>query len=299
MFVDWITPRLLRAPEDGTGAGAAAGDPPAGDGGAQPKWFEGDRWQGDTKTFIEAKGLSKFEDPNEAISHLIGMGQAADKRFGRPIDSVLDKPKEGQPLHEWRRANAGAVGLPKDLPESIAWDKGLEDRFRSVVFERGLSQDDVKAMTGLYAEHVKGMMDATERAISDANSAMMADLQRTFAGATEEKIAQARQAAQVVGERTGLDASGIEAVASVLTTKTGGDAATIRFFAALGEMMGEDKGRGFGAGNGGMAMTAAEAQTKLAEMRAPGGAFFEAKTAADRARIGEEIERLTKIATKL
>lgn len=120
-------------------------------GNAGAKWFEAERWQGDAKTFIEAKGLTKYEDPNEAISHLIGMGQAADKRFGRPLDSVIDKPGTDQPLTEWRRQNAGVFGLPEaadgyaverpaDLPDNIAWDGELEGKFRSMAFDRGFSR---------------------------------------------------------------------------------------------------------------------------------------------------------------
>lgn len=306
MFVKWNSPRILRSAGGGDG-GAGGGGGTGEDQGSAPKWFETDRWGDEARGYIEAKGLNKFEDPNEAISHMIGIGQAADKRFGRPIDTVMDKPTDGQPLQEWRRENAALIGIPekadgytferpKDLPESIAWDSGFEDRFRALAYERGLSQDDVSAMTGFYAEHVKGLSSGVDAEFERANSAMMGELQKDWGSGTEEKIAQARQAVQVIGERAGLETGGIEAVASVLTTKGGGDAAAIRFFAALGEMLGEDKGRGIGAGNGGGGMTPAEAGAKLKEMRAPGGAFYEAKTAADRARVADEIERLTKIA---
>lgn len=288
---------------DETGADGAGADPGAATG---AKWFEGERWQGDAKTFIEAKGLTKYEDPNEAISHLIGMGQAADKRFGRPLDSVIDRPAADQPLTEWRRQNASVFGLPEaadgytverpaDLPDSIAWDGDLEGKFRSVAFERGFSQDDVQALTGLYADQVKTILRNADTEAERANTAMMEDLKKTHGAQTDQLVAQAQQAAQVIGEKAGLDATGIEAVASVLTTKGGGDAATIRFFAALAPLLGEAPGLGFGKG-GGAGMSAAEAQAKLTELRSKGGAFFEARTAGERDKLMPEIERLTKIA---
>lgn len=288
---------------DETGAAGAGSDAA---GGEAPKWFEGERWEGDARSFIEAKGLNKIADPTEAISHLIGMGQAADKRFGRPLDSVIDKPAADQPLAEWRRQNATAFGLPDKaegysverpagLADNIAWDSELEGKFRSVAFERGLSQDDVSALTGLYADQVKTILSNADTEVERANAAMMDDLKKTHGDNVEQLIAQAQQAAQVIGEKAGLDSSGIQAVAGVLTSKTGGDAATIRFFGALADLMGEAPGLGFGKGGGG-GMSAAEAQTKLDEMRSKGGAFFEAKTAVEREKLYPEIERLSKIA---
>lgn len=297
MFAD----RRVFNAETGTGAGGE------GTGTPEPKWFETDRFTDDHRGYLTAKGLTTVEDPQAAIAKLIGIGQAADRRFGRPIDSVIDKPQAGQDLAIWRRENAATFGLPdaadgyavdrpEGLPESIAWNADLESDFRKIAFDRGLSNDDVKALTGLYAGHVAKISDAADQEFSRANEAMMADLGRQWGAATDERIAQARQAAQVVGERAGLDNDGIQAVASVLTKQAGGDAAAIRFFAALGQMMGEDKGLGFGAGDSG-GMSKEDAKAKLAELRAPGGAFFEAKTAAERQKLIPEIERLTKIVT--
>lgn len=285
--------------ENGAGEGAG-GDAGGGD---APKWF--DSFDAEARGYIEAKGLHQVADPQEAISKLIGIGRAADQRFGRPIDSVIDKPKEGQALTEWRRQNAGVFGLPEaadgyaverpaDLPESIAWDGDLEGKFRQIAFDRGFSQDDVQALTGLYAEQVKTIMQNADAEAERANTAMMEDLRKTHGDKVDQLVAQAQQAAQVIGERAGLDGAGIEAVASILTSKAGGDAATIRFFGALAELIGEAPGLGFGKG-GGAGMTAAEAKAKLDEMRSPGGAFFEAKTAAERDRLYPEIERLSKI----
>jgi hypothetical protein len=289
----------------GENAGAEAGAEGQGAGTAQSKWFENDRFDSDARGFIDAKGLAQVEDPAEAISRLIGMGQAADKRFGRPLDSVIDKPADGQGLNEWRRQNAGVFGLPekaegydvsrpKDLPDSIVWDKDMESQFRNVAFERGLSQDDVAALTGLYAGQVKKIMTDADQAVTRANDSMMAELKQQHGDKLDEMIASARQAVQVVGEKAGLDNAGIEAVAAVMSSKIG-DAATIKFFSTLGAAMGEDKGLGFGKGGGG-GMSPSEAQQKLDDLRKPGGEFYEAKTAAAREKLYPEIERLSKIA---
>lgn len=276
------------------------------EGGTAQSWFDSEVLDADARGYLEAKGLNQIDDPIKAVAQLAGIGRAADRRFGRPVDSVIDKPSEGQSVAEWRRQNAAALGLPDaadayeikrpdGLPESIAWDGDLEARFRTVAHERGLSQDDVAALTGLYADQVQTLMTNADAEVERANAAMMAELQKSWGAETESRIAQAQQAAQVIGERAGLDAGGIQAVASVLTSKAGGDAAAVRFFAALGEMMGEDQGVGFGKGAA-STMTAAEAQARLNEMRAPGGAFYEAKTARAREDLFPEIERLSKIA---
>ncbi|WP_186008593.1 hypothetical protein, partial [Salmonella enterica] len=77
-----------------------------------------------------------------------------------------------------------------------------------------------------------------------------------------------------------------------------GDANTIRFMAAIGDMMGDDGAVGLGKG-GGLTTTPAEARAALARMRSRDGDYAKAYAKGDRAemeRLRPTIDRLTKIA---
>ena len=312
-FLD-LLPRPVFAPADGDppvpGAGdppPAAGDPPvpgagdptpaAGDPPPTGKWWESPTLTAEQRQFLTVKGLT-VDDQGEAIQKLIGIGQNADKRFGKPIDSVIDKPKDGQKITDWMREQGEMFGLPKsiedikierpkDLAEGIAWDADFEGSAKKAAFELGLTGAQLQGMTALYAGRVQEMLTKADETAAEANTKMMADLSRDWGDQTEAKIAQARQAVGVVGQHAGLEPAAIEAVAQVLTTKAGGDAATIKLFAALGDMMSEDKM--LGGGGGALGTTPAEARAKAAALRAPGGAFYEASAKGNTT----EIQKLT------
>lgn len=326
MFLElWRAPRRTFAAEgEGEGAGAGAGDQAAvaaaaaaaaaanagaGEGaGAGAKWWEDAKFSDDQRQFLTVKGLT-VDDPNEAVQKLIGIGQNADRRFGKPLDSVIDKPKEGQTVTDWMREQKDLFGLPaaaedykierpKELSEGIAWDKDFEGAARGKAFELGLTPAQLQGMTGLYAEKVQSIQQAAADMDAAANTAMMADLTKDWGAQTNAKMTLARQAAGVVAEKAGLDTAALEGISGLLTTKAGGDAATIRLFAALGEMMSEDKAVGMGDG-GSLGMTPADARAKAAQMRAPGGAYFEAAKVQNRdelRRLTPEMQRLDKLA---
>lgn len=284
---------------------AGGGNDTQGGGGAS-KWWEGQDYSAEERQWLAARGLTE-DDPAKILPKLVKGHRAAEIRLGKGVDSILDKPKEGQALAEWMRENAifglpetedgYKIDRPKDLAEGIAWDGDLEAQARKVAFEQGLTPAQLQAITGLYASRVGAIQAAAETAAAEANTRMMTDLARDWGDQLQPKLAVARQAAGVLGEKAGLDKAGVAAVAAILTEKAGGDAAAIRMFAALGEMMGED--RMIAGQSAGIGMTPAEARAKAAQMRAPDGAYAKAVAAQDRteiARLRPEMDRLDKIA---
>jgi hypothetical protein len=100
-----------------------------------------------------------------------------------------------------------------------------------------------------------------------------------------------------VAQKAGIDASAVANLSDVLTAKIG-DANTIRFMAAIGDMLGDDAALGIGKG-GGLNTTPAEARAQLASLRAEGGAYYEAVKKNDRAameRLRPQMDSLSRIA---
>lgn len=275
-------------------------------GGAGAKWWEGDAFSAEERSWLEARGLAE-EDPSKILPKLVKGHRNAEQRLGRPADQILDRPKEGQNIIDWQRENAELFGLPKtledvkierpkDMAEGIAWDAELETQAREKAFELGLSSAQLQGMTELYAGRVQAMLQKADSEAQAANDRMMAGLKTEWGAEMDAKVARARQAASVVAEAAGIDTAGIEAVSQALSTKTG-DAATIKLFAALGDMLAEDKM--VGAGGGRIGMTPAEARQRAAAMRAPEGEFGKAAAANNQREIQRllpELTRLDKIA---
>lgn len=315
-------PRPLFAPEEGAGAAAVAdpgtaaaaaptdADKAAADPGTAPaaKWWESPKLSDAHRTALTAKGLT-LNDPMEALHKLIDMQVNAEKRLGAPADRLLTKPKDGESVADWMRQNATLFGIPEapdkydikkpaDWPKDAQWNTALETQVRQIGHEEGLSGKALQRLTEAYAGSVKSLMDGAEAELQKANGEMMAELERDWGAQTPARLAQAQQAASVLGEKAGLNPEQIQSLAQTLKPKVG-DAGTIRLFAAIGEMLGDDTALGLGRGGGSLGITPAEARQQIAALRAPDGAYGKAYAAQDRremARLQPEIERLTKIA---
>ncbi|WP_347137530.1 hypothetical protein [Paracoccus sp. SSK6] len=298
--------------DDAAAAAAAAASGTGGDNGAaEPKWFEDARIPDDARTWMTAKGVTAAADPSEAILKMVGMGQAADRRFGRPIDQVIDKPGKDQPLAEWRKAHAETFGLPADasgyeiarpegLPEGIAWNDGLADKMRNLAFERGLAPDDVKAMTEMYAGYVAEVDQNLDRDMREAEGKLAAELDREWGKDAEVHKTRARQAASALAEQAGLDADGIRSVVGLLSSGEPGQTAAMKIFAAAGALLAEDKGIGLRSGASSFGMTKEEAATEFTKFMAPDGEWAKASQARDSeaiARLRPQFERLARLAS--
>lgn len=296
------------AGDGGAGAGGGAAGAGAGDGGAGggQKWWEGADYTAEERQWIEARGLAD-EDVGKIVPKLVKGHRNAEVRLGRPAEQILDRPKEGQSVIDWQRENAALFGLPKtldevkierpkDLAEGIAWDGAFETKARQAAYDLGLTGAQLTGMTALYAGQVQAVLQAADTEAQAASERMMADLGRDWGAELPAKLARARQAANVVATDAGLDAAGIEAMAQALAAKTG-DAAVIRMFDRIADMLAED--RMVGGVGGRIGMTPADARAKAASLRAPGGAFFEASAKGDQRKLAElmpELQRLDRLA---
>lgn len=301
--------RIVFAPAGDPPAGdPPAGDPPAGDPPAPSgaKWYEGAEYSADEKQWLAARGLAE-DDAAKVLPKLVKGHRAAESKLGKGVDSIMDRPAKDQKLADWMRQQSDVFGLPASdadykiekpeaLKDGIAWDGDFEAAAKKLAFEQGILPGQLQAMTDFYAGKVAAMAKAADDQFAAANTKMMDDIAKDWGKEAPAKMAQARQAAQVLAEKAGLDAAGIAAVSSVISDKAGGDAATIKLFAALADMMGDDK---LVTGEGGkLGTTPAEARQQLAQLQSPDGAYYKAVAARNTveiARLKPEIERLNKI----
>lgn len=325
MWTDWLSDRRAFAPQDDGAAGGGSGDDtaaggggadtlPAGGGeyttGGGTPWWKADTFSDEQRQLLEAKGWTT-DDPSEALPKIVQAYHAAEKRLGRPADQLLEKPKEGQDVAEWLRQNGELFGIPEkpdgyeiekpqDWPEGADWDSELEAQAREVAHKHGIPQAALNDLVGVYAGRISGLLTSAEQELAQATQAMQEELQRDWGPQYQAKVAQAQQAASVVAEKAGLDQDAMQNLAAALKPKVG-DAGTLRLFAAIGEMMGEDTAKGLNTGGSTLGTTPAQARQQLQEMRAPEGAYAKAVAAGDQAeirRLQPEIERLTKIAAQ-
>jgi len=288
--------------EAGAGTGAAEG---------AARWWEDPKWADEDRQFLTVKGLT-IDDPMEATRKLAQMYRNAETRLGKPADAILEKPKAGQDVAEWLRANAPALGLPdkaegyevkrpEGWPEGADWDADLEARARAIAFEEGLPPKALQKMVGLYAEKVRALNEAADATLAADETNMRAALEKDWGDQLDARLARARQAAGVIAQDAGLDAAALEAVAAQISKGAGGSAATIRLFDAIASKMGEDSAAGLRAGATSFTMTPAEARAAMAKLHAPDSDYGKAVAAGDVERIRSfraEIERLAKIAAR-
>lgn len=291
--------------------GAAATTTPLSDAGtAAPAapWWENQRFTGEKRTALTAKGLT-LDDPLDAIDRLTEMQINAERRLGAPPDQLLTKPKKGEDVTAWMKNHADLFGIPEApekytikrpeaWPKDAQWDEGFEAEARKLAHEEGLSGKALQRMTDLYAGTVAKLQGDAAANLQAAQTAMMADLEKDWGGQTQARIGLAQQAASVMAEKMGLDQEGMLSLMQSLKPKTG-DAGIMRLFATIGEMMADDSAVGIGKGAGGLGLTPAEARAELASLRAPGGAYYEATMKQDRRAleaVKAKIDSLSRIA---
>jgi len=127
---------------------------------------------------------------------------------------------------------------------------------------------------------------------------MQTELQKEWGAEYNAKVTMAQQAASVIMQKGGIGAADMALMSEAFKAKVG-DAATMKVFATIGQMLGEDNLVGMHDGAGNLGTTPAEARQKLAQMEAPGGEYYEALSKKDRealARLEPERDRLIKLA---
>lgn len=287
-------------PADTTPATPPVGAPPS----PAPKWFEAEAFTAEERDWMKARGL-QADDPLSVLPKVIKGHRAAEQRIGKGLDSIMDRPTEGQSLTEWLRGNAATLGLPADeagyevkppesWPKDMAWNADLEAQARKIAFDKGLPPDAHAAYVGLFADHMASLDKAATEGMTRAREAMMADLQKEYGQGMATKITQAQQAASVFFQQAGLGPDQVSSVTQLLADKTG-DAGVIKLFAAIGAAMGEDRGVGLGGGVS-LSMTASEAKAELARFTSPEGDYGKAFAVRDMGRMKELAPRREQLA---
>ena len=331
MRLNWTADRRRFAPEgDGTapppaapppgaagdtpppGAAPPAAAPPAAGGDTPPpgsaKWWEGLSDQ--HRAYLTPKGLT-VDDPLQALPKLIDIAANAEKRIGKGLDSIMDRPAKDQPYAEWARANAEVLGLPADAtgyevkppsdwPKDLPWDAQSEAAVREIGLKNAVPIAAHQAYVNFQANLVRKLADDVDAGLAAAREQMMTELRRDFGDQLPARITGAQQAMQFVAEKAGLTPDGIEALSQTLSEKTG-DAGVIRLFATLGELMADDTGFAIGRGQQSLGMTPAEARAALASFNSPEGAYGKAFAEGDQAKLAAlqpERERLSKLAAQ-
>lgn len=325
MRFEWIWKELMRAPEDETGQGGDGGESgdggdgggdggsggdggqggdggDGGDGGAgAAKWFEDKRFDADTQKSLRALGLT-VDDPLDAVQKLTKMERDAKAKLSASPDQLIKKPEGEAKVTDWMRehgdlfgipesADAYDIGKPDDWDDSLPWDEAFEKQAREVAHEMGISNEAAQKLTGLYAGKIKDMWTGAQAEMNEANTRMMEALTKDWGDQTRAKLNLARQASNVVAEKAGLDQDAMANLSEVLSEKTG-DAATIRMFAAIADMMGEDSiGNLINLGDGGE-ITPAEARAEIEKMNAPDSAYKKAMRDKAQGKNIEEYKRL-------
>lgn len=276
------------APGEDTPPAPPAGDTPPGGEAPAAKWWEG--LSDPHKAYLTPKGLT-VDDPLQALPKLIDIAANAEKRIGKGLDSIIDRPAKGQDYGEWARANAEALGLPADAagyevkppsdwPKDLPWDSAAEGAAREIALKHGVPKAAHDAYVTFQADAMKRLAAEADAGSAKAKAEMMAELQRDWGGQVQAKVTLAQQAAQVLAEKAGLTSEGVEALSQTLSAKTG-DAGVIRIFAAVAEMMGDDSGFAMGRGAQTLGTTPAEARAEIARFESADGEYGKAFKAGD------------------
>lgn len=326
-------PLPLWAPEDGTGTPPAppTGDPPpanppagsnppapANPPGSAAKWWDASDYSDEERQWLAARGLTE-DDPVKAIPKMVKGHRAAEQRIGKGLDSIIDKPAQGQSHAEWAAANRAALGLPdkedayaaappESWPKDMEWDAAFETEARKIAFAQGMSPDAYKAFVGLYAQKVLTLEQASVQGMAQARDGMMAALQKDFGEQTPAVITRAKQGLQFLAEKAGMTTDQITAANQTMIDgmkgadgKPGvGDANVIRLFAALSDALGEDQAVALGRG-GPLTTTPVEARAQMQEFIKPGGDWDRASREGDQAalaRLKPRFEQLAKLASQ-
>ena len=304
----WLKLRLFDAADGAGTAGAAAAPNPAGAAGATAKWFDDARFTDDHRTAFTATGLA-IDDQTEAMLKLADMHRNAEHKLGRPADQLLTRPKADQPVNEWMRENAALFGIPEapdkydvKQPENWSkedkWDSDLEAQARAIAHEEGLSGKALQRYVDMYAGAVGKLANVAKENSAEAEAKMMGDLEKDWGAQAPARMARATQAASVVAEKLGIDNNGMLSLSQSLSAKTG-DAAVIKLFDLIGDMMGGDTAVALNKGPTALGLTPTDAQGQINALRSPDGAYGKAYAAGDRTemtRLQPELDRLTKIA---
>lgn len=270
----------------GEAAVEGQGTPPqsGGDGGTPPQatdWREG--LGDDLRGYVENKG---WESPGSMVESYRNL----EKLQGVPADRLLKLPDSDAGMDEWGPIY-DRLGRPEkaehykiDLPEGFG-DENFASHMKGLMHEAGLPREMGEKLAAGWNRYMTEMHEQEVKQYQDQIATEERELRSELGQAYDAKINQARQVAREIG----LDGEQAAALEEAL-----GFAGTMRFMMNLGEKFGED---GFlsGGGEGFQgAMTPAQAQARIQELRRDEGftkKYLEGDVGARR-----EMDRLHKMA---
>ena len=295
-FADFLA-RMARAPEDGTGAAPAADvgagnappatapapSAPAGGDAPAPKWFEGDIFTEEERTWLNARGLN-IDDPIAAAAKLAKGHRFAEQKLGKGADALIDRPAKDQKFTDWAKANGDVFGLPKDeagykvdMPKDFPkemWNEGMATAAQKFAFENGVPPEIHQGYVNFLAQQQMAMAANIEQASAQATQELNNALVKEWGAGKDARMARARQTFQAIAAEAGLTEDG-KTLANGALAQAMGDPAVMKLFDAIGAMMAEDRAVNIG-GLSQIAMSPAQAQSQLSAMELPGGELFEA-----------------------
>jgi hypothetical protein len=231
-----------------TGGATGAATPP-------PNWIDG-IGDADLKGWAQNKG---FKEPADALNSYRNLEKlmGADKA-GRTVmlPAKWDDPKEVGAFYE-------KLGVPKDptgykLPDGA--DPEMAKWAPSVFHKAGLTPRQAEALTAEWNQMVGGRTEAMKAAYEAKIAEDGAALKSEWGAAYNDKLARAQSAAKALGVKP-------EVIDKLENTLGHGD--LMRFFATIGEKMGEDQsvdGKGQGSFSG--AKTPEQARAEITTLRA-------------------------------
>lgn len=234
------------------------GTPPVTPPAAAAPWY-GDVQDAEMKGWIENKGFDK-QAPMAALTSYRNLEKAfgADKA-GRTVLLPGDKAEKSELDTFFNKLGRPETPDKYEFQNAENADKGFLDWAKATFHEAGLSGKQAQALLGKYQEFSGGRAEALN---AEDQNKIIADnqaLRSEWGGAHDQKMAQAKAAAQ----QFGFTAAEVDAL-----EKQVGFAGVMKRFADIGAKLGEGGMIRPESQSTGFAQTPAQAEAKLAELHA-------------------------------
>jgi hypothetical protein len=180
-------------------------------------------------TYVGNKGWQSAAD-------VVKSYQGAEKLIGRDPSTLLQMPRADDPAGF--REVMSKLGLPAspdkyefDKPEGLSIDEGYQTWAKQAFHKAGVPAPVAKALVAEHNAHVKAQLDARDTEYKAAVTADKAALLKEWGGGHERML----NAAQTAAKSLGFTGEMVDALEQSL-----GYAGTMKFFAQLGQKLGED-----------------------------------------------------------
>ncbi len=207
----------------------------------------------DLKAHVEKNG---YRDPAAVVK--------ADMHAQRLLGAErLPLPDEDGDLEEW--PGWAALGVPEsrdgydvtrpDLPDGLAYDEGLENRFLDAAHALKLTPAQTQGLIDVFSGYQTELFSAAQDDAAQDDTVLQEALQTDWGDQYEANLDLARRATRAFAE----DDETFDALQGAL-----GDQGIVRFFHKLGTLMSEDSLAG--AGETGHGLTPDDARTEAAQV---------------------------------